>query len=72
MVSNMDNLEVQIPICPKCKVGTRRTQGVTVLQTMSHTPKVYDANGILENPDVTIVTTKWKCLDCETEYEVSK
>ena len=59
-----------IPICPTCKVPTKRQpQGSTI--TAAYYPPVYDENGVNTNPDRNTITTAYTCLDCSENFVVA-
>jgi len=59
----------QIPICPNCKVPTKRTGGTMTMTTM-YFPPTYDENGVNTNPDRNNTTTGWQCEMCAQNYHI--
>ena len=60
---------IDLPICPYCKVPTRRMAGPG-MTTLVYYPPIYDANGINTNPDRNTVKDAWTCLDCNKTFNV--
>ena len=60
----------RIPICPHCKVPTKRTQGMTTSTAMYFEP-IYDEQGNNTNPDRNIRTTDYSCFSCVRSFMVS-
>jgi len=56
------------PICPKCKVGTKR-EYISYEETVVCNPLVYDEQGKIISGNTNIEITTWKCLKCETVYK---
>jgi len=60
-----------IPICPFCKVPTKRGGSQGGSSTAMYFPPQYDEKGNNINPDRNIITTNWQCLKCTKYYVVS-
>ena len=58
---------MKIPICPYCKVPTKRETGICEV-TLLYCPPIYDEHGININTDRITTTIHWHCLKCGKEW----
>jgi len=59
----------QIPVCPHCKVPTKRVFIQSTRTNVYYQP-LYDEHGVNTNPDKNVIRTTYLCKKCEDYFTI--
>ena len=68
-ISPVNSLYADIK-CPHC--GASHFEELSTYQTLAYVPRVFKDGKVVDTPNPNVTTTKFRCLECDREFEIKK